>query len=85
MSENETPQEGKERRLLNLTEVAQRRKISRQRLHKLRTTDPKFPPARRHPGSTRDLYDAEEVDAYFDQRVLRPGWRTDKRGPAPDQ
>jgi predicted DNA-binding transcriptional regulator AlpA len=85
MSESETPREGEERRLLNLTEVAQRRKISRQRLHVLRTTDPDFPPARRRPGSTRDFYDASEVDAYFERRVRRPGWRTDIKGPAPEQ
>ncbi|MEU6054202.1 hypothetical protein ABZ829_27750 [Streptomyces xanthochromogenes] len=64
-------------RLETIPEIAERRGLTRQRVHRIARTDPKFPDPVIEPGSTRVKYLAEAIDAYFDGRVLRPGRRTD--------
>ncbi|MFF8290447.1 hypothetical protein ACF068_14630 [Streptomyces sp. NPDC016309] len=68
-------------RLVNLSQLASELGVTRQWLHKLRTTDPQFPPSRRQPGSTREVWDLSEARAYYEGRELRPGARTDLHGP----
>lgn len=63
--------------LLTIPEIAERRRLSRQRVHRIARSDPKFPQPVLEPGSTRAKYPADAVDAYFDTRVLQPGRRTD--------
>lgn len=64
--------------LVNMSRLASDLGVTRQWLHVLRTKDPDFPPARRQPGSTRDLFDLDEVKAYYQRRLLEPGRRTDR-------
>ncbi|MFJ1869943.1 hypothetical protein [Streptomyces chartreusis] len=66
-----------EGRLVNLSQLAAELGVTRQWLHNLRVKDPKFPPSRRKPGSTRDFWDLAEARAYYKGRELRPGERTD--------
>lgn len=63
---------------MNMSALAQELGISRQWLHTLRTKDPQFPQAQRKTGSTRDLFDREEVKAYYRSRLREPGRRTDR-------
>ncbi len=65
--------------LVNLSQLAEALGVTRQWLHTLRTKDPEFPPARRKPGSTRDVWDLAEARAYYKARELQPGARTDLR------
>lgn len=74
--------------LLTIPEIATRRGLSRQRVHRIARTDPKFPKPVLQPGTTRVKYPAPDVDEYFDTRVLEPGRRTDlesKKGEDPDE
>lgn len=68
-----------EPRLVNMSTLATELGVSRQALHTWRRTHDDFPPARRRPGSTRDEWDLDEVRAYWENRDLRPGQRTDLR------
>lgn len=63
--------------LLTIPEIATRRGLSRQRVHRIARSDPKFPKPVLQPGTTRVKYPAPDVDEYFDTRVLEPGKRTD--------
>ena len=74
----ETPEE----EFVNLSQLARALGVTRQWLHKLRVTDPAFPPPSRQPGSTRDVWNLREARAYYDGRELRPGERTDLKPPA---
>lgn len=81
MPEREEPQptsagEG-ESRLVNMSTLAAELGVSRQALHKWRRTHGDFPQARRRKGSTRDEWDVDEVRAYWENRDLQPGARTD--------
>jgi hypothetical protein len=73
----EEPQEG-EPELVNMSALAESIGVTRQWLHVLRTKDPDFPAPKRKPGSTRDLFDLNEVEAYYQQRLREPGRRTDR-------
>lgn len=63
--------------LLTIPEIATRRGLSRQHIHRIAQTDPKFPKPVLQPGTTRLKYPAPDVDEYFETRVLEPGKRTD--------
>lgn len=62
---------------MTIPEIAERRGLSRQRVHRIARSDPKFPPPVLEPGTTRVKYPTAAVDEYFDTRVLQPGRRTD--------
>lgn len=64
-------------RLMTIPEIAEHRGLSRQRVHRIARSDPKFPPPVVEPGTTRLKYPTDAVDEYFDTRVLQPGRRTD--------
>ncbi|MEV6105727.1 hypothetical protein AB0M28_13570 [Streptomyces sp. NPDC051940] len=81
MPDGQEPGRAEEGRLVNLSQLAVELGVTRQWLHALRTKDPKFPAARRQPGSTRDVWDLAEARAYYDARELRPGERTDLQRP----
>ena len=65
--------------LMTIPEIATYKGLSRQRIHKLVTTDPNWPLPAIQAARTR-VYRREDVDAYFENRVLRPGRRTDRLG-----
>jgi predicted DNA-binding transcriptional regulator AlpA len=71
------PQEGGPA-LVNMSTLAATLGVTRQWLHVLRTKDPDFPAPKRKPGSTRDLFDSAEVEAYYKRRLREPGRRTDR-------
>ncbi|MGW1182984.1 helix-turn-helix transcriptional regulator [Streptomyces drozdowiczii] len=81
MPEKKEP-EPSEGELVNLSQLAAELGVSRQWLHALRLKDPGFPPSRRRPGSTREVWDLAEARAYYRARELRPGERTDLKPPA---
>ena len=62
---------------MTIPEIAERRGLSRQRVHRIARSDPKFPAPVVEPGTTRLKYPTDAVDEYFDTRVLQPGRRTD--------
>ncbi|MFE6126755.1 helix-turn-helix transcriptional regulator [Streptomyces sp. NPDC056437] len=62
---------------MTIPEIAEHRGLSRQRVHRIARSDPKFPTPVLEAGSTRAKYPADAVDAYFETRVLQPGRRTD--------
>jgi predicted DNA-binding transcriptional regulator AlpA len=64
-------------KLMTIPQIAERRGMTRQRVHRIASTDPKFPAPVLEPGSTRVKYPAEAVDEYFRTRVIQPGRRTD--------
>jgi predicted DNA-binding transcriptional regulator AlpA len=64
-------------RLMTIPEIAEHRGLSRQRIHRIARSDPKFPEPVLEPGTTRVKYPTDAVDEYFDTRVLKPGRRTD--------
>lgn len=64
-------------RLMTIPEIAEHRGLSRQRVHRIARSDPKFPDPVLEPGTTRVKYPTDAVDRYFDTRVLQPGRRTD--------
>lgn len=66
-----------EPRLVNMSALAAELGVSRQYVHSWRRTHEDFPQPQRQPGSTRDEWDLDEVRAYWEQRDLRPGARTD--------
>jgi hypothetical protein len=69
--------------LMTIPEIAEHRGVSRQLVHRIARSDPKFPAPVVEPGSTRAKYPTDAVDEYFETRVLQPGRRTDleaKRG-----
>lgn len=66
-----------EGRLVNMSQLAAELGVTRQWLHSLRLKDPDFPESRRKPGSTREHWDLAETRAYYENRELRPGERTD--------
>lgn len=70
--------------LLTIPEIATRRGLSRQRVHRIARSDPKFPKPVLQPGTTRAKYPAPDVDEYFETRVLEPGKRTDLEAKADD-
>ncbi|SCK20226.1 hypothetical protein YUYDRAFT_02103 [Streptomyces sp. ScaeMP-e48] len=76
MPERNEPPEG-ERELMNMSRLAASLGVTRQWLHRLRVTDPEFPPSERAPGSTREVWDLRAVRAYYEAREKRPGERTD--------
>lgn len=82
MPEQGEPQQEKgARELMNMSQLANALGVTRQWLHRLRVSDPNFPASERAPGSTREVWDAAAVRAYYDARERRPGERTDlKRG-----
>ncbi|MGW2742350.1 helix-turn-helix transcriptional regulator [Streptomyces sp. NPDC001450] len=84
MPEREEPQSTdageREPTLVNMTTLAAELGVSRQALHNWRRTHDDFPQPRRRKGSTRDEWDLDEVRAYWGNRELRPGDRTDLRG-----
>lgn len=63
---------------MNMSVLAESLGVTRQWLHVLRTKDPDFPAPKRKPGSTRDLFDIAEVEAYYKRRLREPGRRTDR-------
>jgi transposase-like protein len=63
--------------LRNMSQLAVELGTSRQALHKWRRHHEDFPQPRRRPGSTRDEWDLDEVRAYWQERDLHPGARTD--------
>lgn len=63
--------------LLTIPEIATRRGLSRQYVHRIARKDPKFPKPVMQPGTTRVKYPAPDVDEFFETRVLEPGKRTD--------
>jgi predicted transcriptional regulator len=63
--------------LMTIPEIAEHRGLSRQRVHRIARSDPKFPTPVIEPGTTRLKYPTDAVDEYFDTRVLQPGRRTD--------
>ncbi|MFC7794623.1 helix-turn-helix transcriptional regulator [Streptomyces cinereoruber] len=75
MADNERPKE--EPRLMTIPEIAEHRGLSRQRVHRIAKTDPAFPNPVVVPGTTRAKYPQDQIDEYFDTRVLKPGRRTD--------
>ncbi|NUK22050.1 hypothetical protein [Streptomyces lunaelactis] len=77
-----TPEEGA-RELMNMSGLASALGVTRQWLHALRVKDPKFPPAERLPGSTREVWDLKSVRAYYEGREKRPGERTDLKDKPP--
>ena len=77
---NESPQEEGARELMNMSGLASALGVTRQWLHALRVKDPNFPPSERVPGSTREVWDVQEVRAYYEAREKRPGERTDLKG-----
>lgn len=81
MAEREGPQpastsEG-EPTLVNMSRLAAELGVSRQALHTWRRHHEDFPQPQRRPGSTRDEWNLDEVRAYWRDRDLRPGARTD--------
>jgi predicted DNA-binding transcriptional regulator AlpA len=86
---NEPPEEEGARELLNMSRLAHALGVTRQWLHALRVKDPNFPPSERPQGSTREVWDLAEVRAYYEQRELHPGQRTDlieeRKKRAPDE
>jgi predicted DNA-binding transcriptional regulator AlpA len=72
-----TNEEKEEPRLLTIPEIAVDRGISRQLVHRIAQSDPAFPPPVITPGSTRAKYPADKVAEFFENRVIRPGRRTD--------
>ncbi|WP_406157719.1 hypothetical protein [Streptomyces canus] len=52
--------------------------ISHQRLSKISREDPKFPPVVKIGSS--NAVDYRLAAPYFQQRITRPGWRTDLKG-----
>ncbi|MFF7795567.1 hypothetical protein [Streptomyces sp. NPDC007991] len=62
---------------MTIPQIAERCGLSRQRVHRIARSDPKFPKPVFVEGSTRPKYPTEKVDEYFDTRVLQPGRRTD--------
>lgn len=88
MPEREEPprEEGEERELVNMSQLAAALGVTRQWLHALRVKDPAFPQSTRAPGSTREVWDVAVVRAYYDARERRPGERTDlKRRPTAEE
>jgi transposase-like protein len=83
MPEREEPQStdanGEGARLVNMSTLAAELGVSRQALHTWRRHHADFPQPQRRPGSTRDEWNLEEVRAYWQNRDLRPGARTDLR------
>lgn len=84
MPEREEPQ-GKEgaRKLMNMSQLATALGVTRQWLHALRVKDPKFPASERLPGSTREVWDLDVVQTYYDGREKKPGERTDLKKEPP--
>jgi predicted DNA-binding transcriptional regulator AlpA len=70
--------------LMTIPEIATRRGLSRQRVHRIARNDPSFPKPVLEPGTTRVKYPVPDVDAYFENRVLEPGKRTDLEKKAED-
>ncbi|WP_433406931.1 hypothetical protein [Streptomyces sp. CA-146814] len=81
MPDEREPDPVDEGELVNLSQMAEELGVTRQWLHKLRTTDPNFPASKRKPGSTREVWDLAEARAYYRGRELRPGERTDLKPP----
>lgn len=75
------PHDESEFELLTIPEIAAQRGVSRQHVHRTAQTDPDFPDPVVTSGSTRAKYRSDEIDHYFDNRVLRPGRRTDLERP----
>ncbi|MFM9373244.1 helix-turn-helix transcriptional regulator [Streptomyces sp. Da 82-17] len=74
-------------RLLTIPEIAEERGVSRQLVHRIARSDPKFPAPVLEPGSTRAKYPADAVEEFWKGRVTKPGRRTDleaKRKEKPD-
>lgn len=70
-------------KLMTIPEIARHRGLSRQLVHRIAQSDPAFPAPTTERGTTRLKYPTEAVDAFFNNRVIRPGRRTDlerKRG-----
>lgn len=59
------PHDEPEFELLTIPEIAARRGVSRQKVHRLAQQDPAFPAPLVAPGSTRARYRNDEVDRYF--------------------
>jgi hypothetical protein len=57
--------------------------ISHQRLSKISRDDPDFPPVVKIGSS--NAVDYRLAAPYFQQRVTRPGWRTDLKGKPPTE
>ncbi|WP_187280372.1 hypothetical protein [Streptomyces sp. IB2014 016-6] len=74
---NEPPREEGERELMNMSRLADTLGVTRQWLHRLRVSDPKFPASERAPGSTREVWDLHAVRTYYEGREKKPGERTD--------
>ena len=72
-----TDEEKEEPRLMTIPEIAADRGISRQLVHRIAKSDPEFPPPVIAPGSTRAKYPADKVAEFFENRIVRPGRRTD--------
>lgn len=75
MEPTPTPEELPQR--LTITEIAALVGRSRQLIHGLATKDPAFPAPHLTPGSTRPRYDRAEVEAWWANREVRQGRRTD--------
>ncbi|MFD7922508.1 helix-turn-helix transcriptional regulator [Streptomyces sp. NPDC059740] len=69
--------EREEEELETIPAIAARRGHSRQYVGRLARENPDFPRPVLSPGSTRIRYRRQEVDEFFNNRVLRPGQRTD--------
>lgn len=71
---------------MTITEIADLLERSRQLIHRLATTDPSFPAPIVEAGSTRPKYDRAAVLAWWENRDVRQGRRTDlEPRPADDE
>lgn len=73
--------------LMTIPEIAAYKGLTRQRIHRLATTDPTWPEPAIQAARTR-VYRRVDVDHYFETRELNPGRRTDleqKRTQAEEQ
>lgn len=75
---DEQPPPERDDSLMSIAEICAEHGVSRQTLHTIRADpDSGFPGPVIEPGSTRQRYRRSAVAAYFADRPLRPGRRTD--------
>lgn len=78
---NDVPQNSEEQEvpeLLSIAEIADRFDVSRQTVHNLRRRGV-FPPGQMAQNSTRLVFDAATVRAYFEANPKQPGKKIEKR------
>lgn len=72
-----TPSGGEPPDLMTIPEIAAYKGLTRQRIHKLATTDPAWPAPAIQAARTR-VYRLADIDAYFEGREPQPGRRMDR-------